>query len=162
MESKMVTPFLNATVNVLSTMTSTNPQAGAPTVTAHTTAFGVVTGLIGLAGEEVTGNLLISFDQESILAIVNRMLMDKFDTLNHEVLDAVGEITNMICGGAKRELSENGISCDMASPMVITGQNLTVQQMSNSEVLSIPFSTPEGKFVVETNLGSKNGRIAKH
>lgn len=155
MDPKLVSPFVNATVNVLSTMASTIPEAGTPTVTTHTTLFGDVTGIIGLAGEDIAGNLLISFDQQSILAIVSRMLMEKFDTLNHEVLDAVGEITNMICGGAKRELSEHGIKCDLASPTVISGKNLTVQQMTCLEITSIPFRTLEGQFVVETNLGNK-------
>lgn len=153
----LINPFVDATVHVLKTMASTNPVHGEPIIKHSTGSFGAVRGLIGMAGNEMTGNLLISFDEKSILAIVSRMLLEEFLTINQDVIDAVGEITNMICGGAKTALADQGLTFDLATPMVMTGNNVVMQQTSRSPVLTIPFSTPEGEFVVETNLKFKNG-----
>ena len=159
MNVELINPFLKATSNVLETMTQTKPVSGQPVVKANTRTFGVVTGIIGMAGDHMTGNLLISFDEPSVLGSVSRMLMEQFTEVSQDVVDAVGEMTNMICGGAKRELSEAGYSFELASPMVVTGRDLELQQMAKSPILVIPFSTPEGSFVVETNLAKKNGGV---
>lgn len=155
MDAKIINPFLNATLNVLKTMASTEATPGKPVAKGSARTFGCVTGVIGMAGDQLTGNLLISFDEPSILAIVSRMLMEQFSTVNQDVVDAVGEITNMVCGGAKKELSEHGFKFELATPIIVTGQNVELQQMSKAPILSIPFKTPEGNFVVDTNLGPK-------
>lgn len=151
----LMSPFLNATQNVLQTMASTKAVPGPATGDVHSAPFGVVTGIIGMAGEKMTGNLIVSFDESSIIAIVSRMLTEEFLIINQDVIDAVGEITNMICGGAKRELAEQGLKFDMASPVVLSGENLGVQSTSKSHFIMVPFTTPEGRFMLETDLETK-------
>ncbi len=141
-----------ATTNVLETMTNTKIIVGAPYEKVEYSDLRAVTGIIGMAGADTTGNLLISFDKESILAIVSRMLMDEFLEINQDVIDAVGELTNMICGGAKNELSSHGLTVGMATPIVIAGGKVELQKTPDHPVLTIPFETEEGEFILETNL----------
>ncbi len=155
-DQKFLRSFINATQSVLKTMSQTDPVAGQVAERAGGPTFGSVTGVIGMTADHISGNLLISFDEKSILAIVSRMLMDQFTAINQDVVDAVGEITNIICGAAKRELADQGIVFDMATPMVISGKHIELKQLSKNPITSIPFSTPEGKFVIETNFGPRN------
>lgn len=152
MKAELINPFINATLNVLKTMAQTNATPGKPGLKANNLTSGAVTGVIGMASEALNGNMVISFDQPSILAIVARMLMEEHKEINKDVIDAVGELTNMISGGAKKELSEMGFAFNMATPLMLTGQNIEMTQLSKSPIIVIPFTTPEGKFSVEANL----------
>jgi len=81
--------------------------------------------------------------------------LEEFATINQDVIDAVGEITNMICGVAKRELSEKGLVFDMASPLVFTGKDLVLQKLKQEQIEVLPFKTPEGEFVIESSFVPK-------
>lgn len=155
MKVELIKPFIDATINVLKTMAQTDPKPGTPTVKTNNRTWGVVTGLIGMAGNDVSGSLIISFDEPSILKIVSNMVMDDYKELNDEVLDAVGEITNMISGGTKSALSERGYNFNMATPMMITGKNVALSQLSNTPVISVPFMTDAGQFVLEAHISKK-------
>jgi chemotaxis protein CheX len=149
---ELLAPFTAATVKVLETFAQTVPTAGVPVVRKDAVTYGVVTGVIGMASEQLSGNLIVSFERATILGIVSKMFGEPFSEVNSEVADAVGEITNMICGMAKKDFGDRGISFNFATPMVVQGSNMELRLISNSQVCSVPFSTSDGLFVVETNL----------
>jgi chemotaxis protein CheX len=108
-----------------------------------------------MASQDLAGNLIISFDKESISGIVSGMLGEEVSGITPDVVDAVGELTNMICGGAKAILGERGYKFDMATPVMLVGENLELCQFSKSPVITIPFKVDCGEFVVEANLYPK-------
>ena len=155
MDAKLINPFVESATNVLKTMAQTEVVAGKPAIKNGNLAWGAVTGIIGMAGDDTTGNMVISFDEPSILSIVSKMLMEEFTALNKDVVDAVGEITNMITGGTKNLLSQQGYTINMATPLVMVGKNIELTQLAMTPVISIPFSTPAGSFVIEANLAKR-------
>ena len=155
MKAEYINPFIVATTNVLKTMAQTNPSPGKPDLKKDRSTWGVVTGVIGMAGPSVSGNMVLSFDKASILEIVSKMLMEEFADITDDVVDAVGEITNMITGGAKKEFGDMGLSFDMAIPIMIKGQGVEIKQLANAPTLVIPFKTEKGSFVIEANLGER-------
>lgn len=154
MNADFVNAFVQAASHVLGTMASLSCEPGTPFLKPYTKTWGVVTGIIGMGGENINGNMIVSFEQECALKVVNTMLMESFQEINPDVIDAVGEITNMICGGAKMRLAEKGYVIAMASPVMIAGKGVEVVQFSRSPVVAIPFTTSSGSFVVEANLAS--------
>ena len=80
------------------------------------------------------------------------MFGEEMAALDDEVADAVGELTNIISGDARREMAENGLTLDGAVPTVIMGQGHKVRHMSNAPVHVIPFETEGGSFFVEVCL----------
>ena len=149
MNVELINPFLKATLNVLSTMAQTEATPAKPIVKTEPVSWGVVNGVIGMAGNKLHANFVVSFDKPSILAIVSRMMMEEYSDVTPEVVDAVGEITNMIVGSAKRDLEELDHHFEMAIPMMVVGTEVEIAQQSGSMTLQVPFVTPEGKFVVE-------------
>jgi chemotaxis protein CheX len=149
MNVELINPFLKATLNVLETMAQTTAVPGKPVVKTKPVTWGVVNGVIGMAGDKIHANFVVSFDQASIIAIVSRMLMEEISEVNHDVVDAVGEITNMIVGAAKVDLGELGYNFEMSIPMMVVGPSLEISQQSGSATIQVPFKTPEGQFVVE-------------
>ncbi len=152
MKAEYITPFLNASKKVIETMAMTKVTPGKPEVKKGKTTWGAVTGIIGMASQKVKGCLLVSFEEQTIVTITNRMLCEEFSEVNSEIMDAVGELTNMICGVSKQTLDELGFSFDMASPVIISGKNIEIHQISNGPTITIPFETDAGRFVVEANL----------
>ena len=155
MNAEYISPFINAATNVIQTMASLSPATGKPFLKKDNLTWGVVTGIIGMAGDGLAGNMVLSFDKSSILAIVSKMLFEEFKEVNNDVVDAVGELTNMITGGAKKEFSEKGFKFEMAVPVVIVGDRIQITQLTKSPTVVIPFEMPEGRFVVEANLAAK-------
>lgn len=155
MKAEFINPFVESTLNVLNTMAQTHAEAGSPNLKQDKATWGVVSGVIGMAGHNVCGNMIISFDEPCILSIVSKMLMEEFKEITPDVVDAVGEITNMITGGTKKLLNDQGFSFEMAIPITIRGKGIELSQLSSAPVISIPFKTDAGTFVVEANLSPR-------
>ena len=148
MDVKLANPFINAALNVLEVMANVICKADKPFLKKDSLSRGDVTGIIGLSGV-ARGSVSITFDEQSILEIVSNLLGEKIETINEEIVDAVGEITNMISGQARKELDENGKSFKAAIPTIIKGKNHTIRHITNVPVIAIPFTTSKGRFLIE-------------
>jgi chemotaxis protein CheX len=152
MKVEYINPFLSATISVIETMAMTKVTPGKPGLKSGNKSWGSVTGIIGMASDKLRGNAIVSFEEKAILGIVSRMLSEDFTSVSQDVLDAVGEITNMIVGNAKRDFSEKGYVFDMAIPLMVVGKDLEMSQMGKGPTVSVPFGTEFGNFVVEINF----------
>jgi chemotaxis protein CheX len=156
MKAEFINPFLQATKNVIETMAQTPVTAQKPQLKDSNTAYGEVTGIIGMTSEHITGSMIVSFSEQAILKIVANMLMEEPKTkIDDEVVDAVGELTNMICGGAKASLAKLNHKFALATPTMVMGKGVEIAYYSEAPTIVIPFETADGNFVVEANLGEK-------
>ena len=149
MNIEFVNPFLVSIINVLATMAKTEAIPDKPFLKSEKSAKGDVTGIIGLIGDKAKGSLAITFTEPAILHIVSKMLGEDLQKIDESVADCVGEITNMVTGGAKKILSEKGYKFDMAIPSVIIGRNHAIVHATKGKVICIPFKIPAGSFFVE-------------
>ena len=148
MDVKLINPFIDATKSVLETMASIKARPGEPYLKKEKVARGEVTGVIGLTGE-VGGTLSVSFTEASILSVVSNMFGEEMKEMNEEIKDAVGEITNIISGQARKKLEEYGRSLKAAIPTVITGKNHTITHITSYPVYAVEFNTENGEFTIE-------------
>ena len=148
MDVKLVNPFINATINVLETMAFMNVEAGKPYLKQDNVAVGDVSGVLGLTGV-ANGTIAVTFEEKCILKVVSNMFGENMDKLNNEIADAVGELTNMISGQARRELEEIGKVFKAAIPSVITGRDHTITHYTQGPKIAIPFNTNSGEFTIE-------------
>ncbi len=142
---------MDATISVISTMAQIQPIPGKPHIKEGNRTWGEVTGFIGMAGERLSGNMMLSFSSQAILRIVSNMLSEEFEEVSGDVMDAVGELTNVICGAAKAQLAEIGYIVDMATPVVIRGKDLSLANKAGN-IIVVPFDTGSGEFVLEASL----------
>lgn len=149
MNVEFINPFISALLNVLKTMAQTELKAGKPKKKSTEHAHGDVSGLIGMVGPQVKGSFSVSFDESLALEIMHRMLGEKPDGINADVTDMIGEITNMVTGGAKLELSEKGFDFDMATPVVVSGKNHTITHKVDGPKMLLPFTSDAGEAHLE-------------
>ncbi len=149
MNVEFVNPFLVSILNVLKTMARLEAHPGNPTIKKDEVAQGDVTGIIGMTSDQAKGTLAITFTEPVILEITKRMLGEELDKIDDTIMDMAGEITNMVTGGAKKILSEQGYNFDMAIPSIVAGKNHIIQHKSKSSIIIVPFNTEAGDFFIE-------------
>ncbi|MBF0351806.1 MAG: chemotaxis protein CheX [SAR324 cluster bacterium] len=154
MRVEYINPFLASTMKVLQTMAMTDAKPGKPYKKEDQSTHGVISAIIPLTGG-TRGSISISFTESCIVSIVNNMLGESYEALNDDVADAVGELTNMISGEARRELAEEGFIFQAGIPALIKGDNHLLEHGIHGIVAAIPFKTKDGTFTVEACFESE-------
>lgn len=148
MSPELAKPFISATMHVLSAAADLEVVAGPPYVKKDKVACGCVSALIGMTGDK-RGTFCISFDRNTAVFIVKRMLGDAVEDVVQDVQDAMGEITNMISGHARAGLVDMGVKLQGSTPSVIMGENHSIAYRAQATAIAIPFSCPAGRFTLE-------------
>jgi chemotaxis protein CheX len=141
MRAEFINPFLVSLLDVLKTMASMELEPQKARVKKDEIAYGDVSGLIGMVGNKTKGSMSITFEEPLALQIMHNMLSEKASNINEQVSDMVGEITNMVTGGAKRILAESGFEFDMATPIVVSGKGHTIRHKCEGPIITMPFSS---------------------
>lgn len=152
MNVNFINPFLASLLNVLETMASMKLTPGKPNLKQDNIAKGDVSGLIGMVGPQTKGSLSITFEAPLILEIMHKMLGEKPQNINEEITDLVGELTNMVTGGAKKLLGEKGYDFEMATPVVVSGKAHTIAHKSDGQKIVMPFSSEFGNAYIEISF----------
>ena len=106
-----------------------------------------VSGIIGISGKGV-GTVVLSMQQSVALKAARVMLMTEDITeIDDDVLDAVGELTNMVCGDAKAKLAQYQLSISL--PNILCGDNCRLYFPRNSSPISIPFQCEWGLLALQ-------------
>ena len=151
-EDSLLQPFIRAVGNVVGTMAFTKLAVGKPESKLTPVACGIVSGVCGLLGKDAAGSFAITFERDALLHIASRMMYTQLTELNSEVVDVVGEIANMVSGGARRELDEIGVSIDMSLPVLITGAGHQIRHRGDGPFTHVPFECEAGSLFLELFL----------
>jgi chemotaxis protein CheX len=138
---KIVEYTRTATTEVCATMLGLELEA-APVWTdqdAPAVSDGVMA-LVGIAGPWI-GTGVISCTAAAACEICGRMLSMQADAVNEEVLDAVGEVANMIFGNFKSMIEEHLGPLGLSIPTVIYGRNFTSHSVGKHHWLVLPFKS---------------------
>lgn len=154
MRAEFINPFVLATQNVFQTMLATKLTRGALSLKQTSAPLHEVCGLIGLAGK-YHGMVVLSFGRETALLLAGKMLGNDVAELNPDVVDAVGELTNMVAGNAKSQMEEYQMSIGL--PTVICGKTTSISFPSGSPALLIPFDSDLGPVCVEVGISESHG-----
>ena len=106
-----------------------------------------VVALIGLAGHYI-GTGTIGCSAKFACKAASNMTMTDYPAVDGEVLDAVGEIANMIFGNVKTalegELGELGLSV----PTVVFGRNFCTRSMGSQSWIDVPIKVEKEEIDV--------------
>ncbi len=110
-----------------------------------------VSGVIGLSGD-IVGSVVVGFGKQSAMRIVTAFAGVGIEYGTPDFADAIGELTNMIAGGAKSKFE--GCSVNIGCPTVITSPDHNIRSPSDATSICIPCNTPGGPFVIEVAFRS--------
>ena len=150
MEVKYVNPFIGSAKNIFATMMKVSIIAGKPYLRDDNAEnMYDISGVIGLTGE-TQGAVVISFPKLTALKTVTAFSGIDVKIFDQIVVDAVGEIINIISGNAKKDLAEFRLQISL--PSVVVGNNHKINWTSGVPVICVPFESELGDFVVSVSL----------
>ena len=148
--------IVKATTEVFRTMMSLKATAGEVVVEKAQTRHAEVIGSIGVAGF-LTGSISLFLPKSLARKAVAAMLMlDSPDDLaDTDLVDAIGELTNMVGGGIKTELFQKAPLFDISVPSVYVGDDLQRRTVTDDLCFHVPFTIAGETFSVEFLMVTK-------
>lgn len=150
----LIEPFVAATSSVFATMVGWEVTPGTPGTFEAQREYDL-TSLIGLSGAS-TGVVMVHWAQSTALKAVGAMLGSEPAEVNADVIDTLGELTNMVAGSAKASLSP--MFSNLALPIVLFGKNRELGMPKYIQPIRIPFDSPCGPFSLELDIKPPDAR----
>jgi chemotaxis protein CheX len=151
MRAEWINPFLFSLANTFETILNCPIERGALKLRDGSNSTHEVSGIIGLTGA-VAGMVVLSLSRSLALKAASTMLMTELTEINDDVIDAVGELTNMVAGAAKCDLGPYELSIGL--PSVITGQDHRVRFPSEVTPIVAPYQSTWGPLTLEIGLAA--------
>ena len=149
---EFINPFVSAVSKTFETMVNLKVTRSAPVLKENQRTLYSVSGIIGLSGG-IVGTVILTMPESLALKVASVMLMDDLKTMSPDVMDAVGELTNMVAGNAKSQLEEYKLSLSL--PNVIYGADMEVHFPECCQPITIPFDTEIGPFAIDVGFSDR-------
>ncbi|MEO7423589.1 MAG: chemotaxis protein CheX [Fibrobacteria bacterium] len=144
-----VNPFISSTMETFTKMVGIESKPGKLMLKKDAKLNYDISGIIGLSGM-AKGTVAMSFPKETAIAVCNKFMSGDYKDLHPDILDAVGELVNIVAGNAKKELTEFNIAISL--PSVITGPNHKIIEPKDAFSFVVPFDTNLGGFHLAVSL----------
>jgi chemotaxis protein CheX len=145
-DQSYIVPFVKSVQNVFETMLQLPVQIGEPSLNKDGEPAYDVSGIIGMSGD-VEGSVVLSFPTATAERVVSLFTGMELDQGHEDFADAVGELVNMISGGAKANF--DGKKVTISCPSVVIGENHQVFGRKDVVCICIPCQSDVGDFNVE-------------
>ncbi|MBN1763673.1 MAG: chemotaxis protein CheX [Sedimentisphaerales bacterium] len=148
MDVKYINPFISSIQNVFDTMINVPFILGKPNLKQDNMPLFDISSIIGLTGD-VSGCVVLSLPEVIAFELVSALTGDEVKELDRDCIDAIGEISNMIAGNAKKDFPAHNTSISV--PSVVVGKH-KVNYPSGVPIISIPCGTSLGRLVIDVAL----------
>jgi chemotaxis protein CheX len=152
MHERLVSEICLATESVLSTMMglastagTANPESPGPG------PIGGVSAMVGIVGPWA-GAGVVSCNERMACKLAGAMLLSEYDTVNEDVLDALGEVANMIIGNVKTNLEPDLGTLALGVPTVTFGKDFATRSTMKQAWTMVPFYCDGEKLIVQVLL----------
>ena len=139
MDVKIINPFIMAAQSVFKTMLGIDINLSKPILKTERKSSGDITGIMGLVGDK-QGTITISFREKGAMFVFKTLVGEECSSITPDVVDSIGEITNIISGQARKEFEKAGINLKASIPMVVVGKGVEVSFITTIPIVQLPFS----------------------
>ena len=151
MDRLVVLSFANGVVEALKTMSDISAEFEKPFAALNWRSPSDVSVYLTLNSDSYKGRLVFHFPIGVAKAIIEKITGSEVQEDSDDVLDGVGEISNMFYGAAKTKLNTSGFNLTMSIPKPCWTKSLP-QPMSDSTCMLIPFKVLNEMCYVEIVL----------
>ena len=151
---KVLPPFVESVRQTFETMVFMPVTFGEKMPKGKGTPTGSISGTISLNGDDQNGLLSLIFPMPLAKSIFRAMMgMQESDAVaDEEVNDVVGELSNMVAGGAKSRLQEMGINFKIGLPTVVVGENHYLEPPKDTQNIVVVVKAEKGDFYLELSF----------
>jgi chemotaxis protein CheX len=156
MDPQYIKPFIASIQNVFSTMMQLPVTVKAPKIKDNPSTTYDVSGIIGLSGD-VVGSVVLSFPKDTAERIVSLLTGSPMTADSPDFADAIGEIVNMVSGGAKASFAGKKVS--ISCPSVVVGPGHKVAKQHDAPTIVIPCATDCGEVAIEVTIQTADAAV---
>ncbi|MEO1008054.1 MAG: chemotaxis protein CheX [Planctomycetota bacterium] len=161
-DPELVQPFVSSVQHVFATMLQLPVEVGEPSIKGGDAAEHGVSAVIGLRGE-CEGSVSLGFSEESAVRIVSLFVGREPDFGSADFVDALGELANMVVGGAKSRIE--GRRTTITLPRVVLGPTHAASSREDTPAIELPCGSDCGGFTIEIAIrdrtaGQREGQTA--
>jgi chemotaxis protein CheX len=149
MDVRYINPFVASIRNTFETMCGLKVAIGKPGLKTEETPASDVAAIIGFSGD-AAGSVALCLVFEAASKIATSFAGTEITPQHPDFGDALGELANMVAGGAKAKL--DGLSVNISLPSVVIGERQRITASRTAPRLMIPCSTDAGSFHVEVGM----------
>lgn len=149
MDPVFIKAFVGSIQNVFATMLQLPVTIDPPRVKDSPAGTYDISGIIGISGD-VVGSVVLSFPRETACRVVALFTGSEIDPGHPDFADAIGELVNMISGGAKANFG--GARTSISCPSVISGPGHVVATAKDTPCIAFPCRTDCGELLVEVAI----------
>lgn len=149
MDVRYINPFLKSVKNTFQTMCTLTVEVGKPEMKAKDEPNSDVSAIIGFSGD-AAGAVILHFGFDAAAKLTSLFAGTQIDANHPDFADALGELANMVAGGAKCQFE--GLDISISLPSVIVGKNHSVSASRSAPRLLIPCVTCAGTFYMEVGM----------
>jgi len=147
---QLLNPFIVATLDCLTQMAGMTPERKRVFIKTDPMMHGFITGIIGMSNG-ITGSCSVSFPASIARHIIAKFMEEDEAALTDEMVsDGIGEVANMVAGGAKRHFASTAYRFDISTPTVIMGAQTALY--NPAETISIACEFIASPALAETFL----------
>ena len=155
---KYIQPFIDVTKNTFKEFVVAELDAGRPYFQQKDADNEWdISGVIGLSGE-ARGAVVISLKSGLAIKLTDMLTSTSHNGIDDDVVDAVGEIVNIIAGNAKKGLEES-FRLVISLPTIVEGPGHQIKwPQGQARIICIPFTIFESEtFVFSVAIESLKG-----
>jgi chemotaxis protein CheX len=149
MDARDIVPFVRSVQNVFDTMLQVHVDTQKPRVREASDPCYDVSGIIGMSGD-VSGLIVLSFPTDTAERLVTLFTGVHLDADHEDFADAIGELVNMVAGGAKAQFDHRSVS--ISCPSVVVGAQHRVFSQKSRPIIEIPSDCECGPFSVMVSM----------
>lgn len=149
MDVRYINPFVRSISNTFETLCSLPVSVGKPQIKGDEGPGTDVSGVIGFSGD-AAGCVVLHFDFDTASKIATNFAGIDITPDHPDFADAIGELANMVAGGAKAKF--DGLDISISLPNVIVGENHNVSASRVAPRIVVPCDTQAGQFQVEIGM----------
>ncbi len=149
MDASYISPFVSSIQNVFTMMLQLPVTVGNPRIKTGGKASHDVSGVIGMSGD-VVGSIVLSFPRSTAESVVSLFSGEQLGVDSPDFADAIGELVNMVSGGAKAEFTGKRVS--ISCPSVVVGENHHIAMQKDVPCVVIPCETDCGELTIEVSI----------
>jgi len=140
-----IQPFIDVTKSTFKNFIGTELTAGRPFfIEKNSLNESGISGVIGLSGE-ARGTVVISMKDTLAMRLTDMLTGTLHSSIDEEVVDAIGEIINIISGNAKKGLEEV-FRLIISLPTIVKGPEHHVKwPQEHPRIICVPFSVFESE-----------------
>lgn len=155
MDVRYINPFVESVRHLFSTMLETDLIVSKPLLTLDPDEQrGDVSAVIEITGD-ATGWVALRFPMRSAVTTAGRFAQTDVSSDQAHLLDALGEMANIVAGRAKAKL--NDLTCQISTPRVALGTFAVPTGLKGRPRLVLPCDSQLGRFCVEVELIVRDG-----